>query len=295
MSAPRPPLSERDWAQLSAYLDGQLGARQRAALERRLAAEPHLRQALDELRDTVTLLRALPTLRAPRDFTLDPALYARPRRWWSVAAALQFSGALGTALAVVLIALGVLLPARHTIQPSATAQSVALQPTAPSPTPSPMATVTTTPAVMATFALPETEGAADNTLNAETFGEAAAPAESADEVGGAPPQALSAAPEADAAFEEAEAAPPVPAAPPAQAPALREPPALPAPSATPPPTPNATASVTPSATPAPTEERHKLTASAPVTESRPRWWLVWAGSVTLLASVGMWWLGKRRT
>ena len=294
MSATRPPLSERDWAQLSAYLDGALGARERAALERRLAAEPHLRQALDELRETVALLRALPTLRAPRDFTLDPALYGRTRRrWWNAAAALQLSGALGTALAVVLIVLGMFAPARRTAQVSAPAASVALQATAVladkstptvAATPSPTPTVTATPTVAATSAPP-----AADTLDAETFGEAADADGAANTAEGAPPQALFAAPVGGAA-EEAEAAPP-------PAPVMREPVEQATPTVAPSPTPSATASATPSATPSvtPTEERRKPATPTPApAETRPRWWLVLAGSVTLLASIGLLWLGKRR-
>ena len=283
MSATRPPLSERDWAQLSAYLDGALGARERAALERRLAAEPHLRQALDELRETVALLRALPTLRAPRDFTLDPALYGRARRrWWSAAAALQLSGALGTALAIVLIVLGMFAPARRTAQVSAPATSVALQATvAPSETP----TLHPLPTVAATSAPP-----AADALDAEAFGEVADETGAANAAESAPPQALFAAPVGGAA-EEAEAAPP-------PAPVMREPVEQATPTVAPSPTPSATASATPSATPsvtpAPTEERQKITPPTSAEESRPRWWLVLAGSVTLLASIGLLWLGKRR-
>jgi hypothetical protein len=56
---------------LSAYLDDQLSAHQRAALESRLRAEPALRTELDELHKTRQMLRSLPRLRAPRSFTLS--------------------------------------------------------------------------------------------------------------------------------------------------------------------------------------------------------------------------------
>ncbi|MCB9450323.1 MAG: hypothetical protein H6672_02730 [Anaerolineaceae bacterium] len=67
-------LSDRDYELLSAYLDGVLVAADRAALEKRLAAEPALRAELDALQDTISLLNQLPTHRAPRDFTLTPAM-----------------------------------------------------------------------------------------------------------------------------------------------------------------------------------------------------------------------------
>src|ERR1700690_4339486 len=78
MSRPIPPNpnlspdhSERDM--LSAYLDNALPDLERAAVERRLSAEPALRIALESLRDTLTVLKNAPVLAAPRNFTLDPA------------------------------------------------------------------------------------------------------------------------------------------------------------------------------------------------------------------------------
>ena len=70
------PLRDRDLELLSAYLDNQLPAAARAQLERRLAAEPDLNEALAGLSATVRALRALPTQKIPRNFMLD-ATYAR--------------------------------------------------------------------------------------------------------------------------------------------------------------------------------------------------------------------------
>src|SRR5262245_34906033 len=61
---------------LSAYLDNQLTAAERATLEQRLGREPALRAALDELGGTVALLRELAPLTPPRSFALDPAAFA---------------------------------------------------------------------------------------------------------------------------------------------------------------------------------------------------------------------------
>lgn len=66
--------------QLSAYLDGKLTPRQRADLEKQLAANPQLRADLESLRRTRAVLRAAPRLRAPRNFTLTPQMVrARPQ------------------------------------------------------------------------------------------------------------------------------------------------------------------------------------------------------------------------
>lgn len=67
-------LNDRDYELLSAYLDGMLAEDERAALETRLNAEPMLRGELRALRQTVALLNGLPTLKAPRNFTLTPEM-----------------------------------------------------------------------------------------------------------------------------------------------------------------------------------------------------------------------------
>lgn len=63
-------ITDRDWELLSAYLDGELNARDKARLEGRLQASTDLHAALNDLRRTRALLRAQPRLRAPRNFTL---------------------------------------------------------------------------------------------------------------------------------------------------------------------------------------------------------------------------------
>ncbi len=72
-------ISERDYEALSAYVDGQLGQRDRVALESRLANERELRHALKDLRQDRLLLQKLPTVRAPRNFTLTRAQAASIR------------------------------------------------------------------------------------------------------------------------------------------------------------------------------------------------------------------------
>jgi len=107
------PINDRDFDQLSAYLDNALSAAERAALERRLASELGLRAALDDLRMMRQLLRALPTLKAPRDFALTPA-QARPRPALITFASSPAVTSISAAAAVVLIVAGVLL----TVAPS---------------------------------------------------------------------------------------------------------------------------------------------------------------------------------
>ncbi len=62
------------WEALSSYLDNQLTPQERARLETHLKQDAELRQALEDLRRTRALLRSQPLLRAPRNFTLSPAM-----------------------------------------------------------------------------------------------------------------------------------------------------------------------------------------------------------------------------
>ncbi len=64
---------------LSAYLDDQLIAGERARLEAQLAADPVLRAELDTLRHTMALVRDLPPVPIPRNFILPQTVAARPR------------------------------------------------------------------------------------------------------------------------------------------------------------------------------------------------------------------------
>ena len=67
-------IKSQDWETLSAYLDGQLTPRELTHLETRLSSDPELRTALEELRQTRGVLRSLPKLRVPRNFTLSPEM-----------------------------------------------------------------------------------------------------------------------------------------------------------------------------------------------------------------------------
>ena len=64
---------------LSAYLDNQLSAGERARLEAQLATDPALRAELDALRQTVALVRDLPPVPIPRNFILPHKVVARSR------------------------------------------------------------------------------------------------------------------------------------------------------------------------------------------------------------------------
>jgi len=102
---------------LSAYLDGELSAGERARLEAQLVADPALQAELDALRQTVALMRALPLVPSPRNFILPqttpsrprPAPLARPRRAWA-APLLTAATAVASLLFVAVLSLDLFLP-----------------------------------------------------------------------------------------------------------------------------------------------------------------------------------------
>jgi anti-sigma factor RsiW len=100
-------VNEQDIELLSAYLDGELSDSEREQLEQRLQAEPDLRRELESLRQLVALVRTVPMLKAPRDFTLTPAMVGQTptRRTLSLA---PYITLLSAAAAFVLIAVGAL-------------------------------------------------------------------------------------------------------------------------------------------------------------------------------------------
>jgi hypothetical protein len=71
---------ERRQELLTAYLDGALTSKQRQQVESDLAQDEGLAAELDEMRLLQQEMRQLPQRRVRRNFTLDPALYGRPRR-----------------------------------------------------------------------------------------------------------------------------------------------------------------------------------------------------------------------
>lgn len=110
----QPELSEQDAELLSAYLDNMLAHDERQQLEKRLEDNDFLRGELDAMRQTVALFNVLPTLKAPRDFTITAADVALPvqsekiirlkprNNLWYLASA--------AALVIVVIGIAIVLP-----------------------------------------------------------------------------------------------------------------------------------------------------------------------------------------
>ena len=67
-------VSDRDLELLSTYLDGRLNQKDQARLETRLQKDPELREVYEQLHRTRAVLRSLPRMRAPRNYTLSPRM-----------------------------------------------------------------------------------------------------------------------------------------------------------------------------------------------------------------------------
>ena len=87
-------ISNRDWVQLSSYLDGEMNPREIKKIEDRLTKEPLLQLALEELHRTKLTLQQTPKLKVPHNFILTTdmvGLKTRPRpvRRYRLASALM--------------------------------------------------------------------------------------------------------------------------------------------------------------------------------------------------------------
>ena len=99
-------LSTHDWEILSAYLDGELTSQEQSRLEHSLQQRIDLQQALDELRRTRIILRSAARVRAPRNFSLTPAMVGElkpSRKPLFSFNALRLSSALASVLLVLTV------------------------------------------------------------------------------------------------------------------------------------------------------------------------------------------------
>ncbi len=95
---------------LSAYLDGQVNARERYWVEQHLSTCPRCRRDLESLRQTVRLLRQLPAVTPPYSFTLRPerVVSTKPPVWHWLFGIPGLATGLAALMCVILLA-GVLL------------------------------------------------------------------------------------------------------------------------------------------------------------------------------------------
>jgi hypothetical protein len=190
-------LSDDELELLSAYIDNQLAAADRGALEQRLGRDPALRVALDELRGTVALLHELAPLPPPRSFALDPAAFAprpAPLFGWLRLGATLASVLLAITFAVEFASMGIApasapmtgggapaaaAPTAAMAESQRSAQFVTPAPdalSAPAAAPAPAAAATAAPAAEPTAAPAAAEMAAEPTMSTKAAEATAAPA-----------------------------------------------------------------------------------------------------------------------
>ncbi|HEY60397.1 MAG TPA: hypothetical protein G4N92_06920 [Anaerolineae bacterium] len=98
-------LTPKDWQLLSAYLDDQLKAGQKAQVEDRLRIDEEFKSAYQSLRHTQLLLHSLPTRRVTRNFTLTAAMIKQSKPLLpSFAGVLRFSSVAAGLMLILLLA-----------------------------------------------------------------------------------------------------------------------------------------------------------------------------------------------
>lgn len=102
-------LSTQDLIQISSYLDEKLSPELKAKVEARAVKDPIFRSSIEEMRYTRRLLRSIPQRRAPRNFTISPAMAAqtRPVR---IQPLFGFTSAVAAVLTIIIFAGSRLLP-----------------------------------------------------------------------------------------------------------------------------------------------------------------------------------------
>ena len=102
-------LSTQDLIQISSYLDEKLSPEIKAKVEARAVKDPFFRSSIEEMRYTRRLLRSLPQRRAPRNFTISPAMagQTRPSRLQPL---FGFTSAVAAVLTIIIFAGSRLLP-----------------------------------------------------------------------------------------------------------------------------------------------------------------------------------------
>jgi hypothetical protein len=103
---------EKRQERLNAYLDGELAPRELEQFERELAQDRELEAEVEALRQVQMSVSQLPRMKAPRNYTLDPAVYGRPVAQPSrpLYPALRLATALTAFFFVLAVALDLLTP-----------------------------------------------------------------------------------------------------------------------------------------------------------------------------------------
>ena len=97
-------ISNKDWINLSAYIDGALSEQERARLDKRLAESKDLQQELANLQRLKAAVHALPKKKAPRDFMLTPDMVKARKPQANLFASFRLASVAATILFLVAFA-----------------------------------------------------------------------------------------------------------------------------------------------------------------------------------------------
>ncbi|HIC96144.1 TPA: hypothetical protein EYP12_05905, partial [Candidatus Bipolaricaulota bacterium] len=112
---------------LSAYIDGELPPKEKAAVEEHLRECAECRRDLETLRRTVALLRETPRVAIPRSFVIRPADVERTPAPLRIPVFMRMATALGTAVLVLVAGLYLLMQAISPAAPIPKAVAPALE------------------------------------------------------------------------------------------------------------------------------------------------------------------------
>jgi hypothetical protein len=97
-------LTFQDYEQISTYLDSAVSPRELAKIEARLQNDPQFKQEMLEIEHAKRLLSAIPKKRAPKNFTLSPAMAPQAPQRFFLMPVLNFVAMAATVLLVVVFA-----------------------------------------------------------------------------------------------------------------------------------------------------------------------------------------------
>jgi hypothetical protein len=97
-------LTFKQYQMISAYIDGRCSDREKAKVESLCAANAHFASTLAEFKRSQKMLKALPRVKVPRNFTLSPALAPQKPQRFFLAPALNYAALTAALLCVFLFA-----------------------------------------------------------------------------------------------------------------------------------------------------------------------------------------------
>lgn len=107
-------LTFKDYSMISAYIDGRCSANEKISVERLLESDADYLKTVAEFSRSKKMLKAIPRVKAPRNFTLSPAMAPQKPQRFFLAPMLNYAALAAVVLFVFLFAGSNLLPLANT-------------------------------------------------------------------------------------------------------------------------------------------------------------------------------------